>query len=158
VTARIDTSDFTRAIAGIRRVTGGALQKELTKNLHEAGPKIVSEMKGSASTGIQRRAASTIEVTRDTEGITLRGGGRGGVNAVLFPGGEYGGRKSKKVAYATRSPRGTAYVVRRRTTMQFLPHLGHEGYFFWTTMRDWLPKLYKIQQETVEKSIGGGRL
>jgi hypothetical protein len=156
VTARIDTSDFSAAIRGLGRASG-TLQKELVSNLHDAGPQILSTMKASASTGIQRRAASTIDMSRDTEGITFRGGGRGGVNGVLFPGGEYGGRKSKKVAYATRSPRGTAYVVRRRTTMQFLPHLGQEGYMVWPTLRDWLPKLYKIQAETVERVVGGKR-
>jgi hypothetical protein len=156
VTARIDTSDFTTAISGLRRAST-KLQKELTKNLHEAGPKIVSDMKGSASTRIQSKAASTIDVRRETQGIALTAGQRGGLNAVLFPGGEYGGRKSKKVTYATRSRAGRAYVVRRRTTMQFLPHLGHEGYFFWPTMRDWLPRLEKIQTETVERVMGGGR-
>ena len=41
--------------------------------------------------------------------------------------------------------------------MQFLPHLGNEGYFFWPTMRNWLPKLFKQQQETLDKVMGGGR-
>lgn len=158
MTAKIDTRDFSRAIDGLRRVTGGGLQKQLVRNLHEAGPKIVAEMKGSAHTKIQRRAASTVGVTRESQGIGLHGGRGGGLGATLFPGGEYGGRKSKKVPYATRSPRGTAYVVRRRTTMQFLTHLGHEGYFFWPTLRgDWLPRLERIQTETLQKTVAGKR-
>lgn len=157
MTARINTSDFTAAARGLSRIMRGTLQKEMTDNLHEAGPKIVSDIKGAASSGIERRAASTVEMTRDAQGITLLGGQRGGVNAVLFPGGEYGGQKSKKVTYSTRSPRGTAYIVRRRTTMQFKPHSGRQGYFFWPTMREWLPKLEKIQKETLERIVGGKR-
>jgi hypothetical protein len=153
VTASIDTSDIAKALGGVRRVISGSLQDELTKNLHEAGPKTVADMQGSAHTRIQSRAASTIDMTREAQGITLRGGQRGGLSATLFPGGEYGGRKSKKVTYATRSRAGRPYIVRRRTTMQFLPHLGREGYMFWPQIRDWLPKLYKQQQETLEKAV-----
>lgn len=154
VTARIDTSDFDAVIVGVSRILRGSLQKEMTDNLHVAGPKIVNDMKGAASTRIERRAASTIHMSRDKNGISLSGGRTGGLGAVLFSGAEYGGQKSKKKQYATRSPRGRAYAIKRRTTMQFKPHLGHEGYFFWPTIRDWVPKLEKIQHETVERAVG----
>ena len=55
--------------------------------------------------------------------------------------------------YATRSPLGRAYVVRRRTTMQFLPHLGREGYFLWPTVREWLPKINKAIGEAVREVL-----
>lgn len=51
-------------------------------------------------------------------------------------GSEFGGRKSRKVAYATTSRLGKRYVVVRRTTMQFLTHRGQEGYWFFPTIRD----------------------
>ena len=155
MTASIDTSGIAKMSSSLRRTISGSLQKEMTANLHARGPKIVSEMKGSASTPIQRHAASTIDVARDSRGITLSGGGSGGLGGILFNGGEYGGRKSKKVAYATRSPRGNAYVVRRRTTMMFLPHLGTTGYMFWPTYRDWLPRLVKEQEEIIDRAMGG---
>jgi hypothetical protein len=35
--------------------------------------------------------------------------------------------------------------------MQFLPHLGREGYFLWPTVREWLPKINKaIGQQLVK--------
>jgi hypothetical protein len=154
VTAKVDYSSFTVAIKRLD-VASATLQKELVANLHEAGPRIEAEMKAAAHTKIQNRAASTIDVTRDAEGISVTGGGGGGLGGQLFAGGEFGGRKSKRESYSSRSPNGKAYVVRRRLTMQFLPHLGNEGYFFWPTMRDWLPKLFKQQQETLEKVMGG---
>ena len=103
------------------------LQKELVDNLHEAAPKIEADMQAAAFTKIERRAVSTVQITKDTEGITIKGGAGGGLGGELFAGGEFGGRKSKKKPYATRSPNGRATVA-RRATMQFLPHLGTEGY------------------------------
>lgn len=156
MTAKIDYSSFTVAIRRLDQAPT-ELQKELVDNLHKAGPMIEAEMKGAAFTKIQRRAASTITVTPDAEGISIVGGGSGGLGGQLFAGGEFGGRKSKKKGYATRSPRGKAYTVVRRTTMQFLPHLGNEGYFFWPTIRAFLPQLYKEQKATVEAVLGGKR-
>jgi hypothetical protein len=154
MTASIDYSAFTTAIKRLDAASA-KLQKELVANLHQAGPRIEADMQGAAHTRIQQRAASTINVTRDAQGISVIGGGSGGLGGQLFAGGEFGGRKSKRKAYATRSPNGTAYVVRRRTTMQFLPHLGQEGYFYWPTIRDWLPNLYKQQQKTLARVMGG---
>lgn len=153
MSASIDYSSFTAAIRRLDKAPQ-QLQKELVDNLHTAAPRIESDMNGAAFTRIQHRAASTISTGRDAEGITIKGGG-GGLGGVLFAGGEFGGRKSSKKAYATRSPNGRAYVVRRRTTMQFLPHLGQEGYFYWPTIRDWLPNLYKQQQKTLARVMGG---
>jgi hypothetical protein len=156
MTASIDYRSIT---AAIKRLDDAPkhLQKELVDNLHKAAPAIQSDMRGHAFTKIQRRAVSTVSITRDAEGITIKGGGSGGLGGQLFAGGEFGGRKSKKEPYATRSPLGRAYVVRRRTTLQFLPHLGTEGYFYWPTIRDWLPKLFKQQQKTLEDLMGGNR-
>jgi hypothetical protein len=156
VTASIDYRSITVAIRRLDQAPS-ELQRELTDNLHQAAPRIEADMRAAASTKVQRRAASTLEITRDAQGISIRGGGGGGLGGQLFAGGEFGGRKSAKKIYATRSPDGTAYVVKRRTTMQFLPHLGNEGYFFWPTMRNWLPKLLKMQTETLERVIGGRR-
>jgi hypothetical protein len=155
MSASINYRDITVAIKRIEQAPK-ELQKELVKNLHDAAPRIQSDMNAAAFTKVQKRAASTVRITKDAEGVTVKGGG-GGLGGQLFAGGEFGGRKSKKKPYSTRSPNGKAYTVVRRTTMQFLPHLGNEGYFFWPTMRNWLPKLFKQQQETLDKVMGGGR-
>ncbi len=154
MTAKIDYSDFTTALRRLDHVDT-ELQKELVETYHDSAPKILAEMRGAAFTPIQRHAVSTVRITRDRDGITIRGGGGGGLGGTLFAGGEFGGRKSRKKTYSRRSPKGYAHVVRRRTTMQFLPHLGKEGYFFYPTVREWLPKLYKLQQEVVERMLGG---
>lgn len=155
MSVKFDTTDFTVAIKHLN-TSSKKLQKELVDNLHAEASPLESSIKGAAFTRIQRRAASTVNVARDSEGLTVHGGG-GGLGGTLFAGGEFGGRKSKKKSYSTRSPNGMAYVVRRRTTMMFLPHLGQEGYFLWPQVREFLPRLLKIQTETVERVMGGGK-
>jgi hypothetical protein len=149
VPASIDTSGLTKISGSLQKAVTGGLQRDMVESLHESARPIVADMQGAAFTKIQRRAAGKVNSSNDAKGITLRDGGD-----VLFPGAEYGGRKSKRVTYVTRSPLGRPYIVRRRTTMQFLPWLGREGYFFWPTVRDWMPKLEKQQEEIVEKVLG----
>jgi hypothetical protein len=156
VTASIDYSSFTVTIKRLG-TSSKQLQKELVKTLHDQAPGVEASIKGAAFTSIQRHAASTVNVTKGSQGIVIKGGGGGGLGGILFAGAEFGGRKQKKVYRSTRSPAGKAYVVKRRTTMQFLPHLGQEGYFYWPTVRAWLPKLYQMQKATVERTIGGRR-
>lgn len=155
MTASIDVTGLAKFSDSIRRAVSGDLQKELVKNIQDAGPKMLAEMHGAAGTRIQKRAVSSVDLQRKSDGIVLEGGTGGGLGATLFDGGEYGGRKRKKVTYATRSPLGKAYIINRRTTMQFLPWLGREGYFFWPTVRDWMKRLAKEQEELVEKALGG---
>jgi hypothetical protein len=153
MTASIDVIGLEHLSARVRRAASDELQKAMVKNIQDAGPRIVAEMHGAAFTKIQRRAAGSVALAKKSDGIELEGGRGSSFGAVLFDGGEYGGRKSRKVVYATRSRLGKAYVVRRRTTMQFLPHLGHEGYFFWPTIRQWIPRLVKQQEAAVEKVL-----
>lgn len=120
---------------------------------HEAAP-MLAAARGSAFTPTQRHAANALVVRKDRLGVEVAGAAAGSpLDRALYYGGEYGGRKSRKVTYATRSRLGRAYVVRRRTTMQFLPHLGREGYFLWPTVREWLPKINKAIGEAVREVL-----
>jgi hypothetical protein len=154
MSASIDVTGLALFSKSLRRAVSGDLQRELVKSIQDAGPKIVIDMHGAAHTKIQQRAVGTVTMAKTTDGIDISGGRGSSLGAVLFDGGEYGGRKSKKVTYATRSPLGKAYVINRRTTMQFLPHLGKSGYFFWPTIRDWMTKLAKDQEAAVNKAMG----
>jgi hypothetical protein len=153
--ASIDVTGLAKFNQSIRRAVAGDLQKTMVKSLQDAGPKIAADMHGSTFTRIQRRAVGSVTVQRSRDGIDIAGGRGGDLAAVLFDGGEYGGRKSRKVRYATRSPLGRAYIVNRRTTMQFLVHLGKEGWFYWPTIRLWMPKLAKQQEELLQKALEG---
>lgn len=155
MSASIDTRGLVELSKTVRKAMGGQMQRDLEKMLQADAPAEVIAIRAGAFTRIQKRAASTVDYSRVPDGIILKGGGGGSLGGVLFDGGEYGGRKSRKVAYATRSPLGTAYLVRRRTTMQFLPHLGTEGYFFWPEIRDWMKRLIKEQERILGKVLGG---
>lgn len=83
----------------------------------------------------QGRHAAAVARTVKT---TMRNG-QPGITAGGPPytlGSEFGGQKSRKIGYPTRSPQGTRYLVYRRTTMQFRPHQGREGYWFFPTIKE----------------------
>lgn len=85
--------------------------------------------------GSARPAARTLRIATNPQGLSIVAGGGSSVGTIVLAGAEYGGRKRPKRGYATRSRTGTAYLVRRRTTQQFRPHLGSRGYWFWPTAR-----------------------
>lgn len=154
MSASVDTRGLEKMSKGIRRAVTGQLQTELVRMLQDAGPKIETDIRGGASSKMQRKAAATVQSTKQSAGISLASNGSG-LGATIFNGAEYGGRKPKRIPYATRSRAGKPYVVHRRTTMQFLPHLGTEGYFFWPAVRDWMPKLTQAQEPAIAKALGG---
>lgn len=152
--ARVDTSGLERFGLRVHKAASGQLQKDLVQMLHEAGPKIETDIKRAAHTKMQRVAASTVDSHNTGDGISLGSSG-GGLGGTLFPGAEFGGRKRPKRAVVRGRPVwGRPGTVVRRTTMQFLPHLGHEGYFLWPTVRDWMPKIEKATGEAVEQTLG----
>lgn len=154
MSASIDVTGLAVFSRSLRRAVDGDLQRVLVRSIQEEGPRVLGDMHDAAFTRIQERAVGSVTVQRSRDGIDIAGGRGADLGAVLFDGGEYGGRKSRKVVYVTRSRLGRPYIVRRRTTMQFLPHLGREGYFYWPTIREWLPRLAKAQEALVEKALG----
>lgn len=131
-----------------------AVQKTAVQTIQREADPMLRAARGAAFTPIQRHAARTLLVRKDRLGAEVAAAATGtDLDRALYYGGEYGGRKSRKVTYATRSPAGRAYIVRRRTTMQFLPHLGREGYFLWPTVREWLPRINKAIGEAVREVL-----
>lgn len=136
------------------------VQAEAIKAIQDEATPMLSAMHAAAHTRIQKHAANSVAIRKDKLGVELAGAAAGSsLDRTLFMGGEFGGRKSRKVTYATRSPRGRAYLVSRRTTMQFLPYLrapsgrGGAGYFFYPTVRVWLPKINKSIGERVAEVL-----
>lgn len=130
------------------------IQAEAVKVIQQQAAPMLHAAQGATFTPIQRHAANALDYRKDQLGVTIVGATAGSaLDRVLYYGGEYGGRKPQKVTYGTRSPRGRAYFVWRRTTMQFLPHLGRRGYFLWPTVRAWLPKINKSVDDAVVKVL-----
>lgn len=75
-----------------------------------------------------------------------------------FFGLEFGGQKDAKVTYVGRSPAGNKYVMRRRTTMQFQPHLGRVGYWLFPYWRGHEPvlraKVIRLADDFIEEHLG----
>jgi hypothetical protein len=92
-----------------------------------AGTSARARLSGLGS--VQRRAAGGVSYRKLADGFALGG------NGVLLPGSEYGGRRRPKRAYVIHRRGARPYTVRRRTTMQFLPHVGRAGYAITPTLR-----------------------
>jgi hypothetical protein len=104
----------------------------LQQVLVEARP-LVSHMRSRAASvgGSARIAGRTVALVASRDGVSVTAGG----TPVLF-GAEFGSKRGgRRRAYVTRSRKGTPYVVRRRTKLQFPPFLGSRGYWFWPTVR-----------------------
>lgn len=93
---------------------------------------------------------------------TVKAGMKAGIPSVkaggkpYTMGAEFGGRIRRTTHYQTHRTTRTRYiVVQRRSTMQFRPHRGQEGYFFWPTIRDRSDVVLKPWRELVDDVIAG---
>lgn len=129
----VKTPGWETSIRGLR-----AMPAEVRKEVTRRGRTVIAEPvareiknEGQSQGRHARAVARTVK--------TSMRNGQPGISAGGPPytlGSEFGGDKSRKIGYPTRSPNGTRYIVRRRTTMQFLPHQGREGYWFFPTVRE----------------------
>ena len=127
------------------------IQRAVAKQITREVEPLTAHMRSRAS-GYGRMAtlaASTVRLATVPAGLTLTAGGRTDLASTLLYGAEYGGRKRPRRPYATRSRSGGAYIVRRRTTMQFRPHLGSRGYWFWQTARTDLKGINKRVRDVI---------
>lgn len=130
------------------------VQREAVQVIHTQLRPMQEAMEAATFTKIQKHAFNAVDIHPDSLGAEIRAPAKGTeFDQVLFFGGEFGGRKNKKVVYTRRSPRGVAHIVRRRTTMQFLQHLGGHGWFMFPTLRAWVPKIQAAVAEHVAKAL-----
>jgi hypothetical protein len=155
MSAGIDVSEVMGLFGKVVKVRSGALQKELVDNLHAAASPIEADMRAAAKNRIMRRAMGSVHIDKLSDGLEMSGGGGGGLAADLFAGAEFGGQSGKRrIVRASVFGRPTTWI-KKRVTMQFEAHLGPEGYFFYPTVNDWMPKLEKQSAEIVAESLGG---
>jgi hypothetical protein len=119
-------------LVSLAKVDKPKLQKAATQALKTAVPAGASgEARGRMSGygRVQAKASRGISYRGLSDGFSLGGAG------VLLPGSEYGGRRRPKRTYVISRKGARPYSVRRRTTMQFQPHLGRRGYAITPTLR-----------------------
>ena len=101
--------------------------------------------------GVAVHASRNLRIVSTADGVSVTAAG----DATIF-GAEFGSKRNRRNrrAYVNRSRRGKAFVVRRRTTMQFKPHLGKRGYWFWPAVRTDLrginARVFKLLSKVVD--------
>lgn len=153
----IEVVGMARLLARFRRIPE-AVRTDVVRHIQrdELRP-LASDIRSAAGSDRQsRRAASTMHVAASRDGGAIRVGGGGGLGSTVLQGAEYGGQRKPRRPYVTRSPRGTAYVVRRRATMQFRPNLGRRGYWFWPSARRDLKGIRKRIRQVAAKALNDG--
>lgn len=145
MTVGIEVEGLRELQARVRRLPKVA-QAELREASQAIADMEAPRLRGAASASSRQAGAiaSSIRVRRDRfPAIAAGGRGRTGVSGgatagQLFYGAEFGGRSS-------------------RTTMQFRPHLGQRGYFFFPTLRADQPKqrdLWEAALRNLEREWG----
>lgn len=110
---------------------------------------LLGTMRGLASgIGVARGAARHLRVVSTTDGVSVTAEG-----LPYIHGAEFGSDRKRRVDYVTRSRKGNGYVIRRRTTMQFKPHLGKRGYWFWPAVRTDLAGINRRVFELLGKTV-----
>lgn len=114
---------------------------------------LMSTMRGLASSigGVQRSASRHLHIVSTADGVSVTAEG-----LPYIHGAEFGSHRKRRLDYVTRSRKGNGYLVRRRTTRQFKPHLGKRGYWFWPAVRTDLAginrRVFKLLSDVVGAS------
>ena len=90
-------------------------------------------------------SASTIKARRGRRTAIWLGAGSG-LDATRALGNEFGGQKRVRSVITLSRTRRSRYVVRKRTTMQFWPHRGTQGYAM-------IPEMRREGPRTAQKAI-----
>lgn len=131
------------------------IHEAVTTQVRREVEPLMAHMRGRAA-GYGRMAtlaASTVRMATVPSGLTVTAGGRGNLASTLLYGAEYGGRKRGKRPYVNRSRSGNGYIMRRRATMQFKPHLGSRGYWYWATAREDLKGINARVRAVIYKAV-----
>lgn len=129
---------------------GKEFRKELRDRVKsEIEEPLAARIRAAANGPHGRLAARTVSVSGGATPAIWLGKGSG-VAAAVALGSEFGGQYVKRRLVVQRSRSGNRYAYRRRTTMQFRPHVGFEGYWFVPTMRREFPTTLRKTIEITE--------
>lgn len=149
----INLSTWLAKLGGMPKRIDAALMAQIRK---EVTP-LVGHMKSTAGSygRMPAKAAGATHIVSMRDGLGVTTG-----SSVLLKGAEYGGRKRPKKTYVTQRRRGSRptrpYIISRRTTQQFLPHLGNRGYWFWPTARKDMKGINKRVRAILREAMNSG--
>ena len=126
--------------------------RALGETIQEALPGgVIGEARGRAARfgRMQSTAAGGLAYETLPNGVRLTGQG------PFFMGAEFGGRKKPPQTVIMTSRRGKRYSARRKTTNQFLPFLGHVGYFLTPAYRQHLQGIRQKLLDRLAEEVTG---
>lgn len=110
------------------------VKTETTRRGRQLAEPLARELRAEARSqgSHSAKVAGTVESGMKAGVPSVKAGGR----LPYTYGAEFGGQH-RRTTYYGRSKLGSRYIIiRRRTTMQFRPHRGREGYWFTPTIRE----------------------
>lgn len=131
-----------RALAGLMREEANGIARQARTN-------------SLGLTTFTRMAGETLRTEMELHGATVRAGAPGLVSKILR-GAEFGGRK-RRTTYVNRRGDKLFIVHERATTMQFLPHRGRIGYWYWPGVRTQVKGVMGRAADVVER-VGAHRV
>lgn len=108
------------------------LNKAADQEVRAIARLVADDTVAAATTKAERKVAGTIKSQKAS--VSLGGGGRRRAAGNMALGTEFGGRK-------------------RKTTQQFRPHRGKDGYFFWPTIRADADRIKRMWDDLVDKLL-----
>lgn len=116
-----------------------AVKDGADEQVREVAKFVADQAVAAASTRAERKVAATIKAQKAS--VSIGGGGRKQAAGNMALGTEFGGRG-------------------RPTTMQFRPHRGKDGYFFWPSIRNNSAHIKQMWDDMVDgllEDIADGR-
>ncbi len=108
------------------------VRDEADEQVRAIAQMIASETRSAASTAAENKAADTIKAQKNS--VSLGGGGKRNRAGNMALGTEFGGRA-------------------RKTTQQFRPHRGKDGYFFWPTIRANSGRIVQMWDDVMDRAV-----
>jgi|SRR5215471_4338148 len=154
-----DTSQWDRASKALLANAEPRIRRDVvqstTRRMAETARAAARSQAGPAGRGGASGYAAETIAERDTaNGAEIHGGAGSGKGAQVFHGTEFGAQRRRRSTYVMRTAgRGVGVAVTRRTTRQFRPFVGRQGYYFWPAVRQGLRGIDTRVAETLTRIV-----
>jgi hypothetical protein len=150
----MDTSQWDRASKALTTAAETTIRRDVVQvAMRRAADQARATGRGQG--GAAAYGAETIGVRLTATGAEIHAGGGGGKGGQLFYGTEFGAQGRRRTTYVMRTAAG-GRAVTRRTTRQFRPFVGRQGYYFFPAVRQALRGIDGRVADALTKAASNG--